>query len=49
MSTATQLAATIQDLTQDRRATSSTAVAPAMTRGTVSRARVDAGGACQTD
>ena len=44
MSTATQLAATIQDLTSDRPAAMSTAAAAAMTRRTVSPARVDAGG-----
>ena len=44
MSTATQLAATIDDPAPGRRATSSPTAVVAMTRSTVSRARVDAGG-----
>ena len=44
MSTATQLAATIDDLAPGRRATSSPTAVVAMTRSTMSRARVDAGG-----
>jgi hypothetical protein len=44
MSTATQLAATIDDLTPVRPATSSSTAVIAMTPGIMSRARVDAGG-----
>src|SRR5579863_2525839 len=44
MSTATQLAATIDDPAPGRRATSSPTAVVAMTRSTMSRARVDAGG-----